>query len=536
VTFNWRAPTILSVESGWYKWVILINIIMTGISGVISANAGFIVDTSLRGDLQLSSDDMRWVSISFIMMLGIMLPLAIYLSERYGYKRMFFCGTAVFLVGSLFNSVAFDYPSILLSRAIGGIGAGTLFPISIAVIDKVFPKKQITIAIALYVGCSFGVGTSLGFWAGGYFAQYVSWKFPFFICFFISIFTLLATWIFHRETPPNFALKFDRWGYVTFVVFIASILLILNSAKAQWNVEGWNSSFLWSCYVLGFLSFIILIILELKNPYPLISLALFKIKSFLLGCIAIFFIGAPLYSTSILAVTFLDGALHYEKNTIGLYLATLGLTLGGVSTCAAFLSKKVGVRVLTLAGMTIIALTCFMSPSISLYSSHGQFLWIWNLRMAGIGMALGPATALALSDLVPAVAGAASVFITLFRQVGGTLGSLWTEVVMFERNIFHQEMFGSQVDLQSPAFQSVISRIKGHLILQTGATTGEAETAALALVRENLQTQAIITSINDAFFLLGMATLISVIALTAEMGWNLFHKQKMSTQSKTESH
>ncbi|MGH2613195.1 MAG: MFS transporter, partial [Rhabdochlamydiaceae bacterium] len=470
---------------------------------------------------------MRWISISFIMMLGIIVPLAVYLAQRYGYKRIFFYGSVVFLLGSLLNSFAFDFTSVLLSRAIAGAGSGALFPLSIAILDKVFPKKQITLALILYVGLGFGCGSSLGYLTGGYFAQYFSWKLPFLLCFIIGCISLLITYFVHQETEFDRKSKFDIGGYLTFITFISSILLILNCAKAQWNTTGWNSPFMWSCYILSFVSLIVFIPLELKKREPLISFALFKTKSFLIGCIAIFFIGAPLYSTQLLTGTFLDGDLGYEKHTIGLLSMTLGITLGLTSACTVFLSKKISIRVLTLVGMGIITISCFLNPLISIYSSHTQFLWIWNLRMVGIGLALGPATSLSLSELSPAVAGAAAVFITLFRQVGGTIGSLWTEVVMDERNIFHREIFGSQMNSTSPAFQSTLLHLKDHLIRQAGALPIEAEAQARALIQENIFAQSHAASLGDAFFLLGIATLLSVITLLIEMGWSSIQQSRV---------
>lgn len=147
--------------------------------------------------------------------------------------------------------------------------------------------------------------------------------------------------------------------------------------------------------------------------------------------------------------------------------------------------------------------------------------------MVGIGLALGPATSLSLSELSPAVAGAAAVFITLFRQVGGTIGSLWTEVVMDERNIFHREIFGSQMNSTSPAFQSTLLHLKDHLIRQAGALPIEAEAQARALIQENIFAQSHAASLGDAFFLLGIATLLSVITLLIEMGWSSIQQSRV---------
>ncbi len=523
---NWKNPQFINPSSRFLPWLILLNIIFATIIGGISATAGYIGDSTIQGALQMSNDDLRWISVSFIMMLGIILPLGVYLALKYGFKTMFCWGLGVFVFGSLLNSLSFDFWSLLISRAIAGAGGGALFPLSIAIIAQIFPKDKLTLPLALYVGLGFGMGTFLGFAIGGYCAQYVSWQSPFFICFLLGLICMVVTVFLHQETEPQISHKFDTWGYVAFVFFITNLLIILNSAKADWNTQGWTSPFIITCSILAVLSLLILILLELKNPYPLIVLSLFKTRSFLLGCITIFFVGAPYYTTQILSVTFLDADLHYAKDMIGHYLQPMGLTLGIVSACAAYLTKFIYIRILTLTGMALITISCWINPDMTIYSSHGQMLWIWNLRMVGIGLALGPATAYAMSDISPALAGAASVFVTFARQIGGTLGSLSAQVITTERQEFHNEMFGAQVDTASPAFQGVIRNLQSHLIHNTGATPAEAPHLAESIIRANVLTQSHATAQNDAFFLLGIATFVICLSILLETGWEFYKNRK----------
>ncbi len=526
---NWRVPQFINPSSKFLPWLILANVIFATVIGVISATAGYVADSTVQGALQMSNDDIRWISVSFIMMLGIILPLGIYLALRYGYKIIFFWGLGIFVFGSLLNSLAIDFWSLLISRAIAGAGAGALFPLSIAIIAQIFPKEKLTLPLALYVGLGFGIGSFLGYIVGGYCVQYISWQSSFFFCFLLGLLSLLATALLHKETEPQNIHKFDTWGYVAFIFFVSTLLLILVSAKADWNTEGWTSPFIITCCILSVLSLAILIPLELKNPNPLIVFSLFKNRSFLLGCITIFFVGAPLYITQILSVIFLDYDLHYAKHMIGHYLHSLGLTLGIVSACAAYLTKFFNIRILALIGMALITISCLINPNITIYSSHLQMLWMWNLRMVGIGLALGPATAYAMSDITPALGGAASIFITFARQMGGTLGSLSAQVITIERQEFHNEMFGAQVDTASPAFQTVFRNLQSHLIHNTGATPAEAPHLAESIIRANVLTQSHATAQSDAFFLLGIATFVICVSIILEMCWSAYQKRKQTS-------
>lgn len=517
---SWRSPNIISQASRFLPWIILANVTYFSFVSVISATGGFITDSTVRGALMLSSDNERWISISFIMMLGITLPYAIWLAERFGYKLLFFLGGGVFLLGSLLNGLSFDFWSLLVSRAVAGAGAGALFPLSIALINQNFPKDLIDVAVPLYIGIGFGGATFFAFLSSGYLIQYVSWQSLFLLCFVLSIPALIATWLFHPETEANKDVSFDHWGYGTFILFIASLFLILNSAKAEWNTGGWTSPFILTCTGLAVLSLAVFIPLELKHPNPIINFALFKHKTFFLGCMTIIFVGAILYANQILNVVFCDFDLRYEKHRIGLFLAPQGLFFGFFGAIVAVLAKKVSIRLLTLIGMVMVTISCYLGAYFTIYSSHEQLFWTLALRNTGIGLSLGPATALALLEIPKALSGAAAVLIILCRQIGGTLGTLGADVIIIERTIFHSNRFGSQMEVMSPRFEQVAERLQTHLIHNVGAVPEEAKTQALDMIRGNVMIQAHATAINDSFLILGGILGVITLGLIIEALWS----------------
>ena len=167
-----------------------------------------------------------------------------------------------------------------------------------------------------------------------------------------------------------------------------------------------------------------------------------------------------------------------------------------------------------------------MNVDITIYSSHSQIQWMWLFRMVGFGLTWGTAVAFALLEIPRALAGAASVLVILSRQIGGTLGSLGAGNISIERTIFHAERFGAQTETTAPCFQSVFTQLKHHLMHNLGKTSFEAKNQALALLKSNVQTQAHTTSINDAFYVLGLLLGAITLALMLEALWEVVKKRR----------
>jgi DHA2 family multidrug resistance protein len=503
-----------------YPWLILLNVTLATIIGTLSATAGFVVNSNIRGTLMLSSDDLQWITISFIMMLGTILPLAVWLADQYGYKKVFLIGIAVFVFGSLLDGFASNFWTFMGSRMIAGMGAGALFPLSVAIIDQTFPKTKLPFAMSLYIGLGFGFGTVAGVMVGGYFAQYFTWESVFYLCFLLGIPILFVTWFLHEESPRSSPKKFDFIGYFCFILAIAAIFIVLVSGKAGWNAEGWTSPFVIAWEVIGVLSLTALIWYEWKCSHPLITLSLFKTRSYLLGCLSLFFVGAVLYFAQLSSAEFLDLDLHYQKAQIGNYLVIQGLVMGIGSSLIAFLTRKVSVRTLTLAGMAVLTVSCFLNSSLTIYSSHEQFLLLNFLRWSGIALAVGPATAYALKETPITLAGPAAVFIIVARQIGGTISTVACGDIVIERTIFHAERFGAQIATESSRFQQVAYNLQSHIMQVTGADVIQAKAKAIALIQSNVARQAHATAIADAFWILGILVGVSTLLLFAEAVWS----------------
>lgn len=515
---NWKNWCWSKADHPWACWYILANLTLVTFIAVSTVVAPNVAASHIRGDIKLSSDDMRWISIGYIMMLGLVLPLGIWLAEKFGYKKILLMGIGIFITGPLVATFNWNFFSTMIGRSLAGIGAGIIMPLSNAIIVKETPLKYQAIALALYVGIGLGVSTGVGFYFGGWCTQILGWRWLFALIAIAALPFLITTFLFHRETEANVKASFDNIGYLLFVIFIICLLLVINSGKAEWNTEGWRSPFIIICSIIGALSLLILIPWELQHSQPLIPLVLFKSQTFLLGVITVAFAASVIYINTLLGPVVTVEILQYEPLMAGRMLLTFGVFTAIASVSVVYLTPIIGVRWLAIFGMTLLGIGCIMNSAITLYSSHMQFQIAYNLRGLGMIFALGPATALAMSEIPKNLAGPASVVVVLFRQVCGTIGTSTAEVITIQRSVFHNQMFGTQINTLSPRFQQVVQRMQNYFIQNRGADQAEAAKQAKAFIRENIMTQSQYTATNDAYYIFGVIILVITSALLLQLG------------------
>jgi MFS transporter, DHA2 family, multidrug resistance protein len=531
---NWNSPQVFNPKGGLYRWLVLLNITIATTMAIISSVATNVANTTIMGALIMNASDAVWITTGFLLMLGTSLPVGPWLAERFGYKRIYFIGLSIFLFGSCFSGLATNYHVLLVFRLIEGAGGGLLFPICLSIIAQLFPANKRPVAIAAYTGVGFGVGLTLGFLIGGYFAQYVNWQSIFLVNLIPGIPSLFFTWILHQETEAKKGKRFDIWGYICFAIFLVDLLIAVTSAKQPWNTGGWTSSFILTCLTLAGVGLVALLIIESRSDNPIIRLSLFKTQSFTLGCLAIIFVGAVFFGSATYIPIYLENDLHYAKSSIGLILIPFGMVVGVIGSVLGLFSARLNMKVVSVIGLVILAMSCFMNQMITIQSDHAQIILVMVVRSLGVSFSLAPLTTLALSEIPQELSGPASGLITFCRQMGAAFGSATLGDIVVVRQVFHSLMYGSQVQLESPAFQSKVDAYKTLLMTSKGFSSEKASEAARVLIAQNVETQANVSAINDAYFVMGSALVVILALIVVQMLFAYVKKRKQALPQMSE--
>src|SRR5512134_440106 len=251
--------------------------VVTGVFMVIlDTTAVNVAFPTLQREYGASLQSAQWIVSLYVLVLGITTPLAGWLADRFGLRRMFLLGLSLFTLGSILCGLAPSLPLLIAARAVQAVGGGITQPSGTALLYRAFPPSQIGRAFGVF-GLALLVGPALGPVLGGALVDWGLWRWIFFINVPIGCAALVAgsRWLGEWRRPETPAL--DRFGLVLSTLGFGAILLAAASARAQ----GLWSPLVVSSFAVGVVALTTLWMVEHRSSAPLFDVDLLKNRVFI---------------------------------------------------------------------------------------------------------------------------------------------------------------------------------------------------------------------------------------------------------------
>jgi EmrB/QacA subfamily drug resistance transporter len=300
-----------------------------------------------------------WVSLAYNLVVASLLMIFGKLGDKFGLKRVFIFGLALFTISSLMCGLAPTLYWLVIGRAIQGIGASILYSMTPAMVPKFMPENVRgtafgTLATAAALGIM--VGTPLG----GIITGFVSWHWIFLINIPAGIMAIIAC----RRIMPDDHVSvqeghkggFDLNG--AFLSFICSLSFIYGLNSGQEN--GWTSPLIILCFAISAVSLSLFIFWEKKAPFPLMDLSLFKNKAFTYGNIATLLAYIYLAGNNFLMPFYLQLVKGLKSEHAGMVFLIYSIVYMVVGPLAGKISDRINPRIVCTAGMALAAFSAFM--------------------------------------------------------------------------------------------------------------------------------------------------------------------------------
>lgn len=389
------APETAPCEPRRQPWVLAATILGSSMA-FVDGTVVNIALPALQNELGATVADAQWVVEAYALLLASLLLVGGALGDRFGRRRVFCLGIALFAGASIGCGAAPGINLLIAARAVQGIGGALLVPGSLAIISNAFSKAQRGRAIGLWSGFS-AISSGLGLLLGGWLLDITSWRAIFFINVPVAIATLAITFRYVRESRDDNAPPTQDWpGAVLATVALGGLTLGLIES----SVRGWTAPLVIGALVAGALALMGFVGVEKRSRAPMVPMAMFRSTTFSGANLMTLLVYAALGGMMFFVPLNLIQVQGYSATAAGAANLPFILLMFFLSRWSGSLIDRYGARLPLIVGplITTAGLALFVLPGV------GGSYWTTffpPIVIMGVGMAV------TVAPLTTAVMGAA---------------------------------------------------------------------------------------------------------------------------------
>ena len=413
------------------KWYVMAAVAMGVFLATIDGSIVNVALPVLARDLQVEFSMIEWVVLAYLLTITTLMLGIGRLADMIGKKKIYVSGFIVFTLGSALCGLVNQIGLLIGFRVLQAVGASMMMALGTAIITEAFPPQERGKALGI-MGSVVSIGIIIGPTIGGLILNVVSWHWLFFVNVPVGIVGVVMVLKYVPNIHPIESEQFDFWGAGLLFVCLFTLLLGLSISQslgfAHLQVIGLLSTAAVS--LVGF------VLVELRQPQPMIDLRLFKNTLLTINLATGFlgFIGTS--GTMLLMPFYLQNILFFSPRDTGLLLGVVPLVVGIVAPIAGNLSDRIGSRLLTAIGLFIMIFG-FVSVS-TLDASTTALSYAIHFLPVGLGLGLfqSPNNSAIMGTAPKNRLGIVSGMLAITRTLGQTtgiaiLGAVWASRVGF---------------------------------------------------------------------------------------------------------
>ncbi|MFF9240863.1 DHA2 family efflux MFS transporter permease subunit [Streptomyces sp. NPDC014801] len=395
-------------------------LVITSVAGFMAALDNLVVTTalpSIRKDLGGALDDLEWTVSAYTLTFAVLLMFGAALGDRFGRRRLFQVGIAVFTVASAAAAMAPGIGELIAARAVQGVGAAIMMPLTLTLLTAAVPAAKRGMAYGIW-GAVNGLAVASGPLIGGSLTEHISWHWIFWLNVPLGIALLPLARLRLAESYGTGA-PLDLPGTLLASGGLFGVVYGLVRGPA----DGWTSTLVLLGLSVGGALLVAFVVHGMRAKNPMLPMRLFRSRAFagINAASMLMFLG--MFGSIFLLSQYMQGVLGYSPTQAGLrMLPWTGMPML-VAPIAGILADRVGGRPVVAAGLFLQAAgLAYLASASTPDASYGAQLP--GLIVSGIGMALffAPASHLVMSSVHASEQGIASGANNALREVGGALG------------------------------------------------------------------------------------------------------------------
>ncbi len=465
--------------------------------------------SDIRASFGTPIDEIGWVSTGYMMANIVVIPMTGWFQRRFGIRRYFATSILIFTTASALCGLAWNLPSLVVFRAIQGLGGGAIIPTAQTILFSRYAKHEQNMAGALF-GIGAVTGPLLGPTIGGYLIDWSSWHWVFLVNVPVGIIAAFAaSRVIHEPGFRPSKAPIDVFGISLLAVGMASLQYVLEEG----NRDGWFESLTITVLAaVAACSLVTFLVHELETEHPVVDLRVFLNRTYSAGTGINFVLGLALFSGNFLFSLYCGAILRYSALDIGRVFLVAGICQIVLMPLVGRITGKVDGRALLVVGIAGVAASLWLNSHLTAEAGFGDLVTSMFVRAASLAFLFIPISVLALSDIPADKRGNATGLFNLTRELGGSIGTAWMGLVVDRGTRIHGVYLSESVTPQSPIVQEQMGAIQGAI----GSQAVSRELVPETILALKVKTEALVLSFQDGFVLatfvfLGALVLVALL-------------------------
>ncbi len=413
------------------KWAITVTVMLVAVIDVLDITIVTVALREMMGAFGANSSQITWVVTAYVVASAIVMPLTGFLVGNFGRRKVLLVTIIGFMITSVLCGLSTNLIEIITFRALQGLFAASLIPLSQLILRETFPPKQLDKAMAIWA-MGIMVGPIIGPALGGYITQHLSWHWIFFMNVPVCVIAFILSIGLIKESPLH-KQPIDWLGLALLAIGVGCLQTFIEEG---YRYNWFASHTLLFLFLLAIFAIAAFLIHSIGNPHSIVKMSIFRNLQFTTCTVIITIYTMFLFGVIILQTLMIEVVIRYPPLQTGLIMVPRGLaallTMPLIPTLLKFLNAKLIIAI----GLIISALGTFVMTGWNLQTNMGTLAWESGIQGIGMSFVLATLSIIVFDTLTEADTAAASGMFSFGRSIGLSIGvALLTTVLTNETQI-----------------------------------------------------------------------------------------------------